>query len=104
MTAGSFFLLLCGMPVLTPTDLLVSLCSYFSVLLRLKVGQVLSSVIPKGSGTGFKCKVVKRKYAFDDVEIPREETEYLKVRKYYQNTKMRGSENFERLCASPSNE
>jgi len=41
---------------------------------------VLSSVIPKGSGTGFKCKVVKRKYAFDDVEIPREETEYLKVR------------------------
>ena len=100
MTAGSFFLLLCGMPVLTPTDLLVSLCSYFSVLLRLKVGQVLSSVIPKGSGTGFKCKVVKRKYAFDDVEIPREETEYLKVRKYYkyENERLREFRAF--MCES----
>jgi hypothetical protein len=42
---------------------------------------VLASVVPKGSGAGFKCKVVKRKYAFDDVEMPREETEYLKARR-----------------------
>jgi DNA polymerase alpha subunit A len=33
----------------------------------------------KGEGKSFKCKPVKRKYAFEDSSIPREEKEYLKV-------------------------
>jgi DNA polymerase Pol2 len=36
-------------------------------------------VIPKVQGASWKGKVVKRKYAFDDPSIPREETDYLKV-------------------------
>ncbi|GAB5035819.1 dna polymerase alpha catalytic [Nannochloropsis oceanica] len=40
---------------------------------------LIPSVIPCGAGQGFKCKPVRRKYAFELEEIPREETEYLKV-------------------------
>lgn len=36
-------------------------------------------VIPRSKGQGFRCKQVKRKYAFEHAEIPREECEYLKV-------------------------
>jgi len=37
------------------------------------------SCIPHVAGATWAGKVVKRKYAFDDVSIPREETQYLKV-------------------------
>lgn len=40
---------------------------------------LVPSIIPKTVGGGFKCKPVQRKYAFEHGEIPREETEYLKV-------------------------
>jgi hypothetical protein len=40
---------------------------------------LVPACLPRGSGSAFKCKVVKRKYAFEDLEIPRDETEYLKV-------------------------
>jgi DNA polymerase alpha subunit A len=36
-------------------------------------------IIPRGGGQGFRCKSVKRKYAFEMESIPREETEYMKV-------------------------
>lgn len=36
-------------------------------------------IIPRGEGQGFRCKSVKRKYAFDLENIPRCETEYMKV-------------------------
>jgi DNA polymerase alpha subunit A len=36
-------------------------------------------VIPRVAGASWKGKVVKRKYAFDDSSIPRDETDYLKV-------------------------
>jgi DNA polymerase alpha subunit A len=36
-------------------------------------------IIPRGEGQGFRCKSVKRKYAFEMESIPREETEYMKV-------------------------
>jgi DNA polymerase alpha subunit A len=40
---------------------------------------LVPSVIPRSSGQAFKAKPVQRKYAFDDGEVPREETEYLKI-------------------------
>lgn len=40
---------------------------------------LVPSVIPRSEGQGFRCKSVKRKYAFDAPSIPREETEYMKV-------------------------
>jgi len=43
---------------------------------------LVPSIIPKQAGVAgglFRCKKVKRKYAFDLDQIPREETEYLKV-------------------------
>ena len=40
---------------------------------------LVPSVIPRDVGQGFKCKPVKRKYAFELEDVPREETEYLKV-------------------------
>jgi len=36
-------------------------------------------VIPRVEGASWRGKVVKRKYAFDDKSIPREETQYMKV-------------------------
>ena len=36
-------------------------------------------IIPRSEGRGFRCKPVKRKYAFEFGEVPREETEYMKV-------------------------
>ena len=35
--------------------------------------------IPREAGKQFRCKPVKRKYAFEFEDVPREETEYLKV-------------------------
>lgn len=32
---------------------------------------LVPGVIPKGAGHGFKCKPVKRRYAFDAEEVPR---------------------------------
>ena len=40
---------------------------------------LVPGVIPKGAGHGFKCKPVKRRYAFEVEDVPRGETEYLKV-------------------------
>lgn len=40
---------------------------------------LVPNVIPRCQGQGFRCKQVKRNYAFDHGDIPREETEYLKV-------------------------
>ena len=40
---------------------------------------VKGSVMPRVAGASWKGKPVKRKYAFNDSSIPREETEYLKV-------------------------
>lgn len=40
---------------------------------------LVPSVIPRDAGQGFKCKPVRRHYAFELEEVPREETEYLKV-------------------------
>lgn len=43
---------------------------------------LVPSIIPKQAGVAgglFRCKKVKRKYAFDLENIPREETDYLKV-------------------------
>lgn len=37
------------------------------------------SCIPLANGAGWGSKIVKRKYAFGDVSIPREDTQYLKV-------------------------
>ena len=36
-------------------------------------------IIPRSSGQSFRCKAVKRKYAFEHGDVPREETEYMKV-------------------------
>lgn len=42
---------------------------------------LVPSCIPKHAvGEKFKCKVVKRKYAFDKSAVPRDETDYLKVK------------------------
>lgn len=40
---------------------------------------LVPSVIPRSEGSAFRCKKVRRKYAFEHKDIPREETEYLKV-------------------------
>lgn len=40
---------------------------------------LVPSIIPRGEGQGFRCKSVKRKYAFEIETVPREETEYMKV-------------------------
>lgn len=40
---------------------------------------LIPDVIPRGQGQGFKCKQVKRNYAFEHGDIPREETDYLKI-------------------------
>jgi DNA polymerase alpha subunit A len=37
-------------------------------------------IIPKSSGETFMCKPVERKYAFDKARVPRQATEYLKVK------------------------
>jgi DNA polymerase alpha subunit A len=36
-------------------------------------------IIPRSEGRGFRCKPVRRKYAFDMPDVPREETDYMKV-------------------------
>ena len=40
---------------------------------------LVPSIIPRSEGHGFRCKKVRRKYAFEVEDVPREETEYLKV-------------------------
>ena len=40
---------------------------------------LVPSVIPRTEGHGFRCKKVRRRYAFEQEDVPREETEYLKV-------------------------
>eukprot|EP00981_Chlorochromonas_danica_P004507 scaffold911_cov162-Ochromonas_danica.AAC.10 len=40
---------------------------------------LVPAVIPKQEGRSFRCKPVKRRYAFEYEDIPREETEYMKV-------------------------
>ena len=40
---------------------------------------LVPDIIPCSQGQAFRCKGVKRKYAFEHGEIPRDETEYLKV-------------------------
>ena len=40
---------------------------------------LVPSIIPRSKGQGFRCKQVKRKYAFEHQDVPREESEYLKV-------------------------
>ena len=40
---------------------------------------IKGSVMPRSEGATWRGKVVKRKYAFEDGSIPREETDYLKV-------------------------
>ena len=37
------------------------------------------NILPRQAGASWASKVVKRKYAFEDKEVPREETQYLKV-------------------------
>eukprot|EP01138_Halocafeteria_seosinensis_P005259 gb/GECG01005376.1/.p1 GENE.gb/GECG01005376.1/~~gb/GECG01005376.1/.p1 ORF type:complete len:1587 (+),score=248.33 gb/GECG01005376.1/:1-4761(+) len=44
-----------------------------------EVKQHLDKLLPSSEGTGFKSKPVKRKYAFEQLDVPREETTYLKV-------------------------
>jgi hypothetical protein len=41
---------------------------------------LIPSVIPRDAGQKFRVKVVQRKYAFEVGDVPREETDYLKVR------------------------
>ena len=40
---------------------------------------LVPAIIPRSEGHGFRCKKVRRKYAFEVEDVPREETEYLKV-------------------------
>jgi DNA polymerase alpha subunit A len=40
---------------------------------------LVPNVIPRSQGQGFRCKQVKRNYAFEHGDIPREEMDYLKV-------------------------
>lgn len=40
---------------------------------------LVPNIIPRQEGRAFKCKRVKRKYAFEHGDTPREETDYLKV-------------------------
>lgn len=42
---------------------------------------LIPSVIPRDAGKKFKMRPVKRKYAFEKDDVPREETEYLQVRR-----------------------
>jgi DNA polymerase alpha subunit A len=41
---------------------------------------LVPNIIPKSQGQQFRCKPVKRKYAFELEGVPREEMEYLKVK------------------------
>lgn len=45
----------------------------------LEMNRLLAKIVPKQEGKSFKCKPVKRKYAFEEGAVPRDETEYLKV-------------------------
>ncbi len=66
-------------------------------------GIMQPGIIPRVKGATWSCKPVKRKYAFGDVAIPREETEYLKVvydAKYPKpdfDTCMNGKKTFSRI-------
>lgn len=40
---------------------------------------LVPSIVPRQQGQSFKCKTVTRKYAFEHGDVPRDETEYLKV-------------------------
>ena len=51
----------------------------FSEVHRELTEMMVPEIIPRSQGQTFKCKLVKRKYAFEHGDIPRKETEYLKV-------------------------
>ena len=51
----------------------------FSEVHRELTEMMVPEIIPRSAGQTFKCKLVKRKYAFEHGDIPRKETEYLKV-------------------------
>ena len=53
--------------------------SDFGAVHRELTEMMVPGIIPRSQGQTFKCKAVKRKYAFEHGEIPRIETEYLKV-------------------------
>jgi len=40
---------------------------------------LVPGIIPRSAGQSFRCKAVKRRYAFEHGDIPRHETEYLKI-------------------------
>jgi DNA polymerase alpha subunit A len=64
---------------------------------------VMSPLLPKLEGQGYKCKPVERNYAFELPEVPREKSKYLKVvysAKYKapdQHTCDRGGSTFKRI-------
>ena len=45
-----------------------------------EIGSILvPSIIPRSQGQSYRCKTVKRKYAFEHGDVPREETSYMKI-------------------------
>lgn len=79
----------------------------FSDVHRELTEMMVPDIIPRSQGQTFKCKLVKRKYAFEHGEIPREETEYLKVvytaRHGYPSAKQcLGGKHIERIFGSGS--
>ena len=68
---------------------------------------LVPDIIPRSQGQTFRCKPVKRKYAFEHGEVPREVTEYLKVvytaRHGFPSTKQcQGGKSIERIFGAGS--
>ena len=68
---------------------------------------LVPDIIPRSLGQTFRCKAVKRKYAFEHGDVPRGETEYLKVvytaRHGYPNAKQcLGGKHIERIFGAGS--
>lgn len=57
-----------------------ALCPALQDVYREVQDLLIPSVIPRDAGKKFKMRPVKRKYAFELDDVPREETEYLQVR------------------------
>ena len=81
--------------------------SEFGAVHRELTEMMVPGIIPRSQGQTFKCKAVKRKYAFEHGEIPRNETEYLKVvysaRHGYPNPKQcLGGKHIERIFGAGS--
>ena len=79
----------------------------FGAVHRELTEMMVPEIIPRSQGQTFKCKAVKRKYAFEHGEIPRTETEYLKVvysaRHGYPNAKQcLGGKHIERIFGAGS--